>query len=571
MSGPSPFLDLPSSGWVAQNRSAVAVSDAHPVTDGHTLVVPRRLISSWWEASDDERLDLLALVSEVKCLLDESHAPDGFNVGFNLGAAAGQTIEHFHIHVIPRRWGDVDDPRGGVRAVVPQMRAWEGMPDLPDDMAAEVEEVSIIRRRTFALIAGPDHHLHPELVRCLSDQAFDRVDVLASFIMRSGLDLLAGGIEDALDRGAQVRVLTTDYLGITERSALGWLLDRMSPTDSARAVGIPGVDASEDLDDGVSARRSPPGSLVVRVFSDTTLSFHPKSYIFWASGGQSGVGFVGSSNLSRSGLSSGIEWNMRTDEVPLLRAGFDRLWEDRRSRLLDEGWLAGYRARGQSARIDSGDGDGPHVRAGEGQWSESAPLVDTGVDPDDGDNPTPTPIQREALDALEATRASGFGAGLVVMATGLGKTWLAAFDSTRPGTRRVLFVAHREEILRQARDVFRRVRPDATVGLYLQGEKHHDADVVFAGVQSLVRNLDGFDRDAFDYVVVDEFHHAAARSYRRVIDHFLPKFLLGLTATPERFDGADLLSLCHDNLPFEWVGRGHRSRRAGSLPVLGSP
>jgi superfamily II DNA or RNA helicase len=165
--------------------------------------------------------------------------------------------------------------------------------------------------------------------------------------------------------------------------------------------------------------------------------------------------------------------------------------------------------------------------------------------------PAPRPVQQEALRALEQTRLQGFHSGLVVMATGLGKTWLAAFDTARPQFRRVLFVAHREEILRQSLDVFRRVQPDGDLGLYYGGEKQPGARVVFAGVQTLAGNLHRFAPDRFDYIVVDEFHHAAARSYRRVIDHFQPGFLLGLTATPNRMDGADLLALCSDNLVYE--------------------
>ena len=139
-------------------------------------------------------------------------------------------------------------------------------------------------------------------------------------------------------------------------------------------------------------------------------------------------------------------------------------------------------------------------------------------------------MQREALTALEQTRLEKFRRGLVVMATGLGKTWLAGFDTARPQFRRVLFVAHREEILRQSLEVFRRVRPDADLGLYYGGEKHPDASVLFASVQTLAGSLHRFPADRFDYVVVDEFHHAAARSYRRVIDHFEPAG--HLTATP---------------------------------------
>ena len=164
--------------------------------------------------------------------------------------------------------------------------------------------------------------------------------------------------------------------------------------------------------------------------------------------------------------------------------------------------------------------------------------------------PDPHGIQKEALEALEKSRAAGDRAGLVVLATGLGKTWLSAFDSEK--FKRVLFVAHREEILRQARATFRSIRPEASLGLYTGTEKLPDADVLFASIQTLgrARHLERFAEDAFEYIIVDEFHHAAAATYRRLIDHFEPEFLLGLTATPERTDGADLLALCGENLVY---------------------
>jgi hypothetical protein len=137
------------------------------------------------------------------------------------------------------------------------------------------------------------------------------------------------------------------------------------------------------------------------------------------------------------------------------------------------------------------------------------------------------------------------------MATGLGKTWLAALDVAQIGATRVLFVAHREEILRQSRDVFRMVLPGCDAGLYTGQERTPDADIVFASIQSLGTALDRWPADHFDVVIVDEFHHAAAPTYRRVIEYFHPEFFLGLTATPERMDGADLLALCGDNLVFE--------------------
>ena len=117
--GDSPFLAVLASEWLAANRTAFAIADRFPVSPGHALVVPRRVIATWWEATDDEQTDILALIDEVKRRLDVELRPDGYNVGFNAGAAAGQTIGHLHIHVIPRYGGDVPDPRGGIRHVIP--------------------------------------------------------------------------------------------------------------------------------------------------------------------------------------------------------------------------------------------------------------------------------------------------------------------------------------------------------------------------------------------------------------------------------------------------------------------
>ncbi|HTN99892.1 MAG TPA: HIT family protein, partial [Microthrixaceae bacterium] len=115
----SVFSSIPQSEWIVSNRSAFAIFDRFPVTEGHALVIARREISTWWDASTDEQVDLMGLVAEVKQILDLKHEPDGYNVGFNAGDAAGQTVDHLHIHVIPRRVGDVADPRGGIRHVIP--------------------------------------------------------------------------------------------------------------------------------------------------------------------------------------------------------------------------------------------------------------------------------------------------------------------------------------------------------------------------------------------------------------------------------------------------------------------
>lgn len=115
-----PFCDLDASRVAASNDLALAVLDAYPVNPGHTLIVPRRHVASWFEATTDERAALVALLDEVKQDLDRRFSPAGYNIGINAGEAAGQTVMHLHVHLIPRFRGDVDDPRGGVRFVIPE-------------------------------------------------------------------------------------------------------------------------------------------------------------------------------------------------------------------------------------------------------------------------------------------------------------------------------------------------------------------------------------------------------------------------------------------------------------------
>ncbi len=116
----SPFLTCPASEHVAANDLAFAIRDGFPVSPGHTLVITRRPVATWFDATPEEQAAVMALVDEVKRQLDESHRPDGYNVGFNAGEAAGQTVPHLHVHVIPRYHGDRPDPRGGVRWVLPE-------------------------------------------------------------------------------------------------------------------------------------------------------------------------------------------------------------------------------------------------------------------------------------------------------------------------------------------------------------------------------------------------------------------------------------------------------------------
>lgn len=501
----SVFLTIDPSEWVDSNDLAFAIEDQFPVSPGHTLVIPKRVIPTWWEATREEQQAIFDLVDRVKEKLDQELSPDGYNVGFNAGVAAGQTVNHLHIHVIPRYAGDMADPRGGVRHVIPSKGNYFALP------------TNAILTAESSLITPMGGRLRLELVRSMIREDLDHIDLVVSFIKRSGVDLLAHTVDLALERGARIRLLTTDYLQITDAGALGFFLDRVGDQRST----------------------SPNGNLSVRVFSDPATSFHPKAYIFTSSSTGAGVAFVGSSNLSRSGISKGVEWNIQTSGTTELVTEFERLWNDQRSLPLTNEWLEHYEEQ-QRTRRESVNKLGEEVDA----------LVEL-AEEEPEDVPRPWTVQRQGLSALEATRIEGHQAGLVVMATGLGKTWLAAFDSTRPEFRRVLFIAHREEILTQTRDVYRRIRPTGRLTMFTGREREPDGDVVFASVQSLQRNLSAFRPEEFDYIVVDEFHHAAARTYRQVIGYFRPRFMLGLTATPSRGDNADLLALCGDNLVYD--------------------
>ncbi|MBK1724437.1 DEAD/DEAH box helicase family protein [Thiocystis violacea] len=341
------------------------------------------------------------------------------------------------------------------------------------------------------------------------------IDLAVSFIKTSGLALLYPTLVDAVDtRAARLRVLTSDYLDVTDPQALRRLM----------LLSERGAD--------------------VRLFESSGQSFHLKAYIcVHCDAGETlwGTAFVGSSNISRTALTDGLEWNVRIDQSndpdDPTRARFDEICAEYQSLLdhprvrpLDHDWIDAYEQRRQIV--------------------QRLPVVPDGDEPEEP--PQPTSVQAAALSALHETRAAGYRRGLVVMATGLGKTYLAAFDSQRMAARRVLFVAHREEILLQAEDSFQQVRPSARIGRYAGAQKNDDVDLLFASLQTLgqTRHLERFEPTHFDYVIVDEFHHAAAPTYRRLLQHFRPRFLLGLTATPERTDQSDILSLCDDNLVF---------------------
>jgi len=324
----------------------------------------------------------------------------------------------------------------------------------------------------------------------------DAFHISVSFVRCTGVGLLLDPLKRFLRRGGSGRLLTSDYLGITQPEALEVLM---------------GMD-----------------NLECRVQSSAR-GFHPKLYTF--QGGDQV--WVGSSNLSKGGLTDNLEANLLSRDPAVLRqaiTGFEALWGRPDVFAPTAAWLEDY-ARRRATQP-------PLLAHDPGAW---------------GDTPKPNGAQREALVRLQSLREQGERRAVVVAAPGVGKTYLAAFDAGAMGARTVLFVSHRLEHLTQAKRTFESVYGDiATAGLVGAGRFEVEADMVFCSIQSLSspRGRALLQR-RFDYMVVDEFHHASAPSYRRALEAAAPRFLLGLTATPERQDGHDVLTLCDYNIAYE--------------------
>lgn len=352
--------------------------------------------------------------------------------------------------------------------------------------------------------------LYYQLSRSL--RGAESVDIIVSFLMESGVKMIVKDLEKALKRGAKIRILTGNYLGITQPSAL-YMIKR-------------------ELGDQID----------LRFYNEKNRSFHPKSYIFHYKN-YSEI-YVGSSNISRSALTSGIEWNYRfrsdsdQESYEKFFGTFEELFYNH-SIVIDDEELKRY-SRNWHRPAVAKDLDRYDVKADDKDLNVRVMYEPRGA-------------QIEALCALEQTRMEGAKRALVVAATGVGKTYLAAFDSK--GFERVLFVAHREEILKQAAVSFHNVRNSDDYGFFDGAEKSTDKSVIFASVATLGRseylNDKYFPRDYFDYIVVDEFHHSVNGQYRRIVEYFKSEFLLGLTATPERMDGKNVYEICDYNVPYE--------------------
>ena len=382
---------------------------------------------------------------------------------------------------------------------------------------SETERITQEIWSTDVMTGGSDRRmqLYYQLIQSLKKA--DSVDIIVSFLMESGVKMLLEELDNALKRGAKIRILTGNYLGITQPSALYLLKKKL-------------------------------GSRVdMRFYNEKERSFHPKSYIFHYER-YSDI-YIGSSNISRSALTSGIEWNYRFSSIsdPKNYEKFYQVFEDlfeHHSIIIDNEELKRYSQNWHRPAVAKDLERYEYSHQNEENESEDTKVRLLYE---------PRGAQIEALCALEDTRAEGAKRALVQAATGVGKTYLAAFDSK--SYERVLFVAHREEILKQAAASFRNVRNSEDYGFFTGEEKSTDKSVIFASVATLGRSEylseKYFAPDYFQYLVIDEFHHAVNEQYQRIVKYFKPQFLLGLTATPERMDGRNIYEICDYNVPYE--------------------
>lgn len=330
----------------------------------------------------------------------------------------------------------------------------------------------------------------------------DEIIINVSFIRDSGIKLIINDLKKAKEKGKKIKILTSEYMKITDPNALYRLID------------IGGVRIFQSVSD---------------------ISFHPKAYIFKKQ--DNFEIYIGSSNISYSALVSGVEWNYRLiskedKEIKEMLNEFLQLYENSSFELSLE-WLREYEKKYRK--------------------NEYTKVFDNKNENND-EKIEPIKFQIPALYELSKTREEGYKKAMIIVGTGLGKTYLAVFDSMN--FKKILFIAHRDEILKGAKNSFENVyKEDRTYGFFNGNEKDNIKDIVFASISTLSKDKylteKWFSKHSFDYIIVDEFHHSSSKSYLKVLNYFEPKFLLGLTATPDRADNGDIYKICDYNIAYE--------------------
>ena len=419
-------------------------------------------------------------------------------------ALTQQVLEHLDaVEPTPDQSALLDQPASLLTWVGPQLLPGETSPPRPLIPLSDSD---------LLVNAREEPRLGEALVREL--ETADRVDLLVAFIRFAGIRVLLDPLRRLAERGVPLRVITTTYLGSTERRAL----------DELRELGAE-----------------------VKVSYDTrSTRLHAKAWLLHRDSGYS-TAFIGSSNLSRAALLDGLEWNVRLAEahapmvIGKISATFETYWADPEFEPYADGDDGRFDAAIAAER--TGDYDGRLT-------------ITSGLEV------RPWPYQREILEALDVERRRhGRWRNLVVAPTGTGKTVVAALDYRRlaeqhdelPDRPSLLFVAHRKELLEQSLRTFREVLQDGSFGeLLVGGQRPAEWRHVFASIQSLTAaGVEQIAADRFDVVVVDEFHHAEAATYRRLLDHLEPRVLVGMTATPERTDGLDIKRWFDGRFAFE--------------------